>query len=92
MHRKPGIVNTDHPASGGLIAITLAGACKTGARRMRRAGFAMDRQTPGFLRDAGSQERRKFCPLDLTHKHDSPGLTSALTAGINSISSAQRPG
>jgi hypothetical protein len=35
---------------------------KNRARRMRRAGFATDRQTTGFLRAAGLRKRRKFFP------------------------------
>jgi hypothetical protein len=35
---------------------------KNRARRMRRAGFATDWKITGFLRDAGSQKRRKFLP------------------------------
>ena len=42
------------------ISISCDGACKSGARRMRRGGYATDRQTTGFLRDAGPQKCRKF--------------------------------
>jgi len=55
---------------------------KIRARRMRRAGFAMDWQTTGFLRDAGSQKRRKFLPKHcavLSVLRASPGWPSFAT-------------
>jgi hypothetical protein len=59
---------------------------KNRARRMRRAGFAKDRQTTGFLRAARSQKRRKFfhsphgsnaCVRRVTRDWLPPGLREA---------------
>jgi hypothetical protein len=47
------------PKSGAMFVFR---SVKNRARRMRRAGFDMDRQTTGFLGDAGLQKRRKFLP------------------------------
>jgi hypothetical protein len=47
------------PKRGAMIVFR---SVQNRARRMRRAGFAMDWQTTGFPRDAASQKRGKFCP------------------------------